>query len=87
VDRSSRSNLLLYALSRCSEREAEDLEAHVLECDACFGDLQVLDRAGVLLREFLGPDASSHTRQLEVLGRAAGAAAPSSADRTDAAGR
>ena len=46
--------LLLYLLSGCGEEEALAFEAHLLSCEACFRDLQTLDRARSLLREHLG---------------------------------
>ena len=53
-DRPTRALLLPYALSQCPEEEAVCFEAHLLVCEACFQDLKVLDRAGVLIREFTG---------------------------------
>ncbi len=46
--------LLLYALAECGEAEANIIETHVLECGACFQDLQCLDRTRALLREVAG---------------------------------
>jgi len=49
-----RALLVPYALSRCPEEQALAFEGHLLTCEACFQDLKVLDRAGVLLRECAG---------------------------------
>ena len=53
ADPVGRSLLVPYALSECTEDQALDFEAHLLGCDACFGDLKCLDRAGSLIREHL----------------------------------
>jgi len=55
-DQPERALLLLYALSSCSEEEALDFEAHLLDCDTCFEDLKTLDRARMLVREALAAD-------------------------------
>ena len=68
-DSEGRSLLVLYALSSCSAEEAEAFEAHLLECDACFGDLQCLERAGILIREFLDSPAVVSERVRDALWR------------------
>ena len=51
-DSEARARLVPYALSTLSDEEAIAFEAHLLLCPTCFEDLKVLDRAGVVLREF-----------------------------------
>ena len=68
-DPEGRSLLVLYALARCAPEEAEAFEAHMLECDACFQDLKCLDRAGILIREFLDSPAAVSDRVRDALRR------------------
>ncbi len=44
-----RALLLPYALTGCRPDEGITFEAHLLDCDACFADLKVLDKAAVLI--------------------------------------
>lgn len=44
-----RALLVPYALTGCRPDEAVTFEAHVLECEACFEDLKLLDRAAALI--------------------------------------
>jgi anti-sigma factor RsiW len=54
----SRKRVLLvpYVLARLQDRRAEVFEAHLLQCEACFRDLKILDRATRLVREHLRLD-------------------------------
>ena len=51
---SSRQRELLvpYALTGCRPEEALEFEAHILGCDACFDDLQLLDRAAAVIGDW-----------------------------------
>lgn len=82
-----RALLLRYALSRCSEKEAQALEAHLLLCEACFEDLKTLDRAGVLLRELTGPGALTLEQVLELGTRSDGGPRDGSGAGDDAPAR
>lgn len=53
------SRLVPYALGRDEGAYAEEFEAHLLLCEACFADLKSIDRTQELIREFLkteGPE-------------------------------
>ncbi len=62
--------LVPYALERCPEEEAEVFEAHLLGCGLCFEDLKSLDRAGLVIREYLGSGSPSVDRLRDSLLRA-----------------
>jgi hypothetical protein len=64
----SRSLLLPYALSRCTEDEAVAFEAHLLACGSCFQALKTLDRAGTLIRQFISTESPSLDRVRQALG-------------------
>ena len=94
-DAHARSHLLSYVLSTCDEVEAVEFEAHLLACPRCFGDLKCLDRAGALLRTFLGSTSGTDVRlgsafaQLRITSAApddAGPRAPNDSGRRKIAG-
>jgi hypothetical protein len=62
--------LVPYALARCPDEEAEVFEAHLLGCGLCFDDLKSLDRAGLVIREYLGSESPSIDRLRDSLLRA-----------------
>ena len=64
-DAAGRALLVPYACSSCTDEEALTFEAHMLTCAACFEDLKVLDRAGVVIREFTSTRSEPLERLLE----------------------
>jgi anti-sigma factor RsiW len=76
----------LYALSRCNDDEALEVEAHLLDCDLCFDDLRALDRTGALLREYLAPTAAHAQRLRDALGGAPSEGGGDDADGSRAGG-
>ncbi len=58
-DPRARAFLVPYALSSLREESAAVFEAHLLACGSCFRDLKCLDRAGALLRSFMGSGSSA----------------------------
>ncbi len=50
--RRERSLLVPYALTGCRPDEGALFEAHMLQCEACFKDLKLLDRAAALIGDW-----------------------------------
>ena len=50
TDRRFREMLHLYELGQLKPEHLEELEIHLLECDACFEEVQQFDRAALHLR-------------------------------------
>lgn len=68
-----------YALSQCTESEGDAVETHLLGCDLCFEDLRVLDRAGEILAEHLGPAGKPGERVRRLMDSGVGAQRPTGA--------
>jgi hypothetical protein len=64
----SRSLLLPYLLSQCSEDQAITLEAHLLACATCFQDLKSLDRAAGVIHELMDTTSPARDQVLALLG-------------------
>jgi len=47
-----RALLVPYALTGCRPQEGVAFEAHLLQCEACFEDLRLLDRAAALIGDW-----------------------------------
>ena len=47
-----RALLVPYALTGCRQDEGVAFEAHMLQCDACYEDLKLLDRAAALIGDW-----------------------------------
>lgn len=66
-DAVTREHLVPYAFGTCDEDASLSFEAHLLDCDACYEDLKVLDRARELVQGWTMPQRSA-VRRLRIDG-------------------